>query len=82
MHFGLDEREACKMNSLSPDMHSSQDKPIFSHDPYLCLAWYRWMLEMHNPVEDETCKPTMHFPSTMQTLIWMPVLHTASWARP
>jgi hypothetical protein len=52
MHFGLDEREACKMNSLSPNMHSSQDKPIFFLMT-LCLAWYKWMLEMHNPVEDD-----------------------------
>jgi hypothetical protein len=37
-----------------------------------CIVW----LEM------TTCKPTMHFPSTMQTLIWMPVLHTAGWAQP
>jgi hypothetical protein len=28
-----------------------------------------------------TCKPTMHFSSTMQTLIWMADLHTAGWAQ-
>jgi hypothetical protein len=59
----------------------SRQAKIPSHDHVCVLHDTNGCKKCIVRLEMTTCKPTMYFPSTMQTLIWVPVLHTAGWAK-